>query len=39
MTAGAWPDWVTAPVSVRGDGTYMPASLPVSFAKLVIRMR
>ena len=31
--------WVTAPIVVRGDGTWMPDSLPVSIAKLVTRTR
>jgi hypothetical protein len=31
--------WITHPLAVRGDGSWMPASLPVFIAKLVTRRR
>lgn len=32
-------DWVTGPVMIHGDGTYMPSAVPVSVAKLVTEKR
>lgn len=31
--------WITPPLNFKGDGNFMPASLPVSFAKLVTNTR